>query len=233
MRYLCLAGLAGISVLSACNDSLPPAPGPDTALAYHFDTLAAEASAASQLNRAAALDMALRAIADGAIPDTVRLLVGSASDTVKYATVSWSIANAIVDASGDDSVADSLMVFLAWRTSSPDTIFVARVGDPTLSDLVQAELETLGLTVNMRGDSGASGALVTGNTVTLADSGNVAAGYDVAGEPCPFVNVSSVTNDDGTACSREIIDWSFTLRFSPSSVWSISAAASQGVVILN
>jgi hypothetical protein len=233
MRHLRLAGLLGAVAVGACVDSLPPASKPDTALALHFDTLTAEANSAGQPNRVAALDLTLRTLADGANPALVALTTGSASDSAMYSSVVWSIATAKVDAAGQDSVTDSLMVFLAWRTSTPDTIVVARLGDLSLATPeVEDELATLGLTTSMANNSGASGALVIGNTVSLADSGRVSGGYAVLGGLCQYVTVTSIANDYGTSCNTELFDWSFSLRFSPSDVWGLSAGASQGIVIL-
>jgi hypothetical protein len=235
MRYLSLVALAGSAwALAGCHDNTPVITGPDTALALHFDSLSAQASAASQPNRVAALDLALRALADGAIPSTVIVSMGgTARDTATYTAVSWSQATLKAIATGD-SVTDSLLVFLGWRGANADTIVVARSGHSKLAPQVQAELATLGIATALPTDSLASGALVTGNTVAVADSGAAEGDFGVFGTPCKFTAVSSIANDNnGIQCNREIIFWAFALRFSPSKIWGLHATASQGVVIVH
>jgi hypothetical protein len=234
MRHLSLVALAGAAwALAGCHDNAPVILGPDTALALHFDSLSAQASAASQPNRVAALDLTLRALADGAIPGTVIVSTGAtAHDTATYNNVTWSQANLKAIATGD-SVTDSLLVFLAWRGTNADTIVVVRTGHSNLAQQVQAELATLGIATALPGDSLASGALVTGNTVAVADSGKVEGDFGIFGAPCKFVSVSSITNDTGVQCNREIMFWEFALRFSPSNTWGLNATSSQGVVIVH
>jgi hypothetical protein len=233
MRLLRLAALASISAVAACHDTIPQPAGPDTPLALHFDTLAGQASAGSQASRSAALDLVLRTLADGADPTMVNLSTGTAGDTSSFSTVTWSVATAKVNAEGQDSVTDSLMVFVAWRGLNPDTIVVGRLGDPTLAPQEQAELETLGIATSVPADTGGgAGALVIGNAVSLANSSTITGGYEVLGGLCQYITVTSIANDEGTACSKEIFSWSFDLRFSSSNVWGLVAGVSQGVVIL-
>jgi hypothetical protein len=215
-----------------CPNDTPVISGPDTALALHFDSLSAQAKAASQLNRVAALDLVLRALADGALPGTVIVSKGATPhDTATFGSVSWTQASVKTLATGD-SVTDSLLVFLGWRGTNADTIVVARTGHPNLAPQVEAELATLGIATALPTDSLVSGALVTGNTVTVADSGSVEGDFGVFGLPCRFISVSSIANDNSMQCDREILFWEFALRFSPST-WGLNATSSQGVVIVN
>ena len=235
MRHLSLVALAGAAwAFAGCHDNVPVTSGPDTALALHFDSLSAQANAASQPNRVAALNLALRALADGAIPSTLKISTGAtAQDTATFNSVSWSQATLKAIATGD-SVTDSLLVFLGWRGPNADTIVVARAGHSNLAPQVQAELATLGIAAALPTDSLASGALVTGNTVALADSGKVEGDFGIFGARCTFIAVSSIANDNnGVQCNREIIFWEFALRFSPSTRWGLNATSSQGVVIVH
>jgi hypothetical protein len=235
MRHLSLVALAGAAwALAGCHDNTPVILGPDTAVALHFDSLSAQAHAASQPNRVAALDLALRALADGAIPSTLKISMGTTgNDTATYNTVSWSQATLKAIATGD-SVTDSLLVFLGWRGANADTIVVARTGHSNLAPQVQAELATLGIATALPTDSLASGALVIGNTVAVADSGSVEGDFGIFGAACRFIAVSSIANDNnGVQCNREIVFWQFALRFSPSNTWGLNAIGSQGVVIVH
>lgn len=235
MRYLRLAVLAGLSAVAACNDKVPGPTGPNTSLAFHFDSLSSAATKASENNRATALNLALRVMADGGYPGLVKIADGTKTDTATYETIAWSIAS-VVQKGTVDSVTDSLMVIVGWRGINADSLIVLRVGTTGLAPNVQNELATLGLTFNgLSGDSLVSAALVTGNnTVTLADSGAVTAQYGVLGQNCEFITVTSIANDSGsgTSCQLVLIDWGFTLRFSPSSLWGVQAVASPGVVII-
>jgi hypothetical protein len=235
MRHLSLAGLFGAVALAACNDSIPLPSGPSKSLAAHFDTLSAQATAASQDNRAAALDLALHALADGGQPGSIKITTQQTVDTATYTTIVWSEAS-VVALTNSDSVTDSLIVLVGWRGTNADSILVIRAGHPGLAVNIQGELATLGLTTGLTQDSLASAALVTGgNTVTLADSGVVNSTFGAAGSLCQFITVSSVTNDSNAAdagCEYVLIDLGFSLLFSPSDVWSLAAGASPGVVIL-
>ena len=243
MRHLSLVALAGATwAVAGCHDTLPGPVGPDTAIALHFDSLSAQANAASQPNRLAALDLALRALADGTIPSTLILTTGTgAHDTATYTLVTWSLAD-LVQKATSDSVTDSLLVLVAWRNANADTMVVVRSGDVGVAPEIQGELATLGLTGHLTSgtaDTLTSGALVTGNTVALADSGSVEGDFGIFGASCSFVSVSSIRNDSGTQCNREEFLWQWTLRFSPSVTWSLSGslgaspAYSPGVVIVH
>ena len=226
--------LAGVAALAACHDSTVSPSGPDRPLAAHLDSLSAQATSASQLNRAAALDLALRAIADGSLPGTLQITTSLTSAPASFTAVAWSEAHVILK-NGVDSVADSLMVFVAWRGLTADSMLVIRAGHPGLAPNVQAELETLGLTGALSGDSLASAALVSGNVVTLADSGTVNGLYGILGSLCSYITVSSIGNDSGSgsACQLALLDVAFALRFSPSTLWGLNAGASPGVVIVH
>ena len=234
MRHLSLVALAGAAwTLAGCHDTTPTIPGPDTVLALHFDSLTAAAHIASQTNREAALDLALRALADGATPSAVLMLTGpTAQDTAVYNTVSWSQASVVVGATAD-SITDSLTVFVGWRGTNADTMVVLRTGHTKLAPQVQSELATLGIATALPSDSLESGALVTGNTVAPADSGAVEGDFSVFGAPCQFVTVSSLVNDHAFQCDRDLIIWKFTLRFSPSVKWGLNTTYSQGVVVVH
>jgi len=222
--------------MAGCLDHISTGPtGPVTAVAFHFDSLSAQASAATQENRVAALDLVLRALADGAIPGILILSTGSTGkDTATYNTVGWGAAT--VNASGD-SLTDSLMLFLGWRGANADTMVVIRSGDTRMSPQVQAELATLGLTSRIATsdstDSLTSAGFVIGNTVAVADSGVVASGFGVIGAACAFLTVASVTNDaTAAACNRELYTWVFGLRFSPSTRLGLATQSfSPGVVV--
>jgi hypothetical protein len=236
MRHLSLAGIAAVWALAACHDTLPGPSGPNHTLAAHFDSLSAQATAASQDNRAAALDLGLHAIADGGTPGSIRFTTGTAAtDTAAYFTIVWSTAKIIQRPSGD-TVTDSLLVLFAWRGTNADTILIVRAGHPGLATNIQSELATLGLTIGLPQDSLASAVLITtGNTVAPADSGSTNAQFGVLGSPCSFIVVASVTNDsnsNGATCEYVLTDWAFTLRFSPSVLWSLAGGASPGVVLL-
>jgi hypothetical protein len=235
MRHLSLAGVFGALALAACQDIVPAPSGANTGMAEHFDSLSAQASAASQDNRAAALDLALHALADGAKPGSMLITTTAAIDTATYSTIVWSEASVIQQATSD-SVTDSLVVLVGWRGTNADSILVIRAGHPGFAPTIQSELATLGLTTGLPQDSLASAALVTGgNTVTLADSGVVNAVFGVAGSSCAFITVTSISNDSNTSdagCDYVLIDWGFSLLFSPSEVWSLAAGASPGVVVL-
>lgn len=234
MRHLSLVALAGAAwALAGCHDSIPGITGPDTALALHFDSLSAQASAASEPNRQAALNLALRALADGAIAGTLILSTGSGTkDTATYNTVSWAAADLITKATSD-SVTDSLIVFVGWRGANADTMVVLRSGDPKLAPQVQSELATLGLTTGLATDTLTSAGLITGNTVAVADSGSVGGQFGIFGAACRFVTVTSIVNDaSATQCNRELLLWQFGVRFSPSAALALSTADySPGVVI--
>ena len=237
MLQLSLVALAGAAwAIAGCHDTLPPPAGPDVMLALHFDSLSAQANAASQPIRVAALDLALRALADGTIPSGLVLSTGSSAQDVRtYNTVTWSAAT-LAPGSQTGAVIDSLLVLVAWRNANADTMIVIRSGDLTLAPRVQAELSTLGLTSHLVADTVTSGALVTGNTVAVADSGSVEGDFAIFGASCLFVTVHSIANDnDGTQCNRELFLWNFGLRFSPSVTWSLkgTTAYSAGVVVVH
>jgi hypothetical protein len=233
LRLTAAGALAGMAVLAACNDSTPTPSGPDTAEAFHFDSLAFEASSSSEQNRVAALDLALRALADGGTPGTLQLTTSQTSAPESFSAVAWSAAN-VVQTSTADSATDSVMVIVAWRDLNADSMLVIRTGHASLFPPVQSELATLGLTGILSGDSLQAAAIVSGNTVTLADSGLVNAQFGVLGAGCSFITVASVTNDSGSGanCDLALIDFAFALRFSPSALWGLNAGASPGVVIL-
>ena len=226
--------------VAGCHDTIPAPSGPDVMLALHFDSLSAQANAASQTIRLAALDLALRALADGTIPSSLVFSTGSSpQDVGTYNTVTWSTAN-VKAGSVNDSVTDSLLVLVGWRDANADTMIVIRSGDVTLAQQVQAELSTLGLTSHLvtsdKTDTVTSGALVTGNSVAVADSGSVEGDFGIFGASCLFVTVHSIANDnDGVQCNRELFLWNFALRFSPSVTWSLkgTTAYSPGVVVIH
>lgn len=220
-----------------CVDHITQPSGPDTAAALHFDTLSAQATASDQLNRAAALDLVLRTLADGGIPGTLILSTGpTKQDTATYNTVTWSAADVVALAT-HDSVTDSLVVFIGWRGTNADTMAVLRVGDTKMAPQVQSELAKLGLTNHLvtadTTDTLTSGAFVTGNTVAVADSGSIAGGFSFFGAPCVYVPVTSVVNDHSAAqCNRELLQWQFGVRFSPSVFLGLTPASySPGVVV--
>ncbi|HTD59372.1 MAG TPA: hypothetical protein VK679_01915 [Gemmatimonadaceae bacterium] len=236
-----LVALAMAGVLVGCLHDDTKILGPDTALALHFDSLSAQASASSQENRVAALNLALRAIADGTTPGTLILSNGlDAKDTATYTTVSWTMASVLLNSTTQtDSVKDSLLVFVGWRGVNADTMIVARTGDPGIAPQVQSELAILGLTNHLvtsdATDTVTSGALVAGNTVAVADSGSIEGDFGVFGAVCAFVTVSSIANDNvsGEQCNRELLLWQFGLRFSPSVRWSLPSGYSSGVVVVH
>lgn len=236
-----LVAVVGVCALAGCLHDTTKILGPDTALALHFDSLSAQASASSQANRVAALNLALRAIADGTTPGTLILSNGlGAKDTATFTTVSWTMASVVVNSSQADSVKDSLLVFVGWRGANADTMVVVRSGDPGLAPQVQGELSILGLTSHLvipgaAADTVTSGALVAGNTVAVADSGSVEGDFGVFGAVCEFVTVSSIANDNvsGRMCNRELLLWQFGLRFSPSVRWSLPSGYSPGVVVVH
>jgi hypothetical protein len=238
MRHLSLIGLAGAAwAMAGCLDHTTGPSGPDTALALHFDSLSAEASAGSQENRVAALDLVLRSLADGAIPGTLILSTGpDAHDTATYNTATWSSAT-LKAVAGGDSVTDSLNVFLGWRGADADTMVVLRTGDTKLAPQVQSELARLGLTNGLvtsdTTDTLTSGGFITGNTVAVADSGSIAEGSAIFGAACAFVSVSSLANDASAArCNRELLLWTFGVRFSPSVRLALTTPSySPGVVV--
>jgi hypothetical protein len=234
MRQLTLVALVGSFALAACHDNFPKIAGPDTALALHFDSLSAQANTASQANRVAALDLMLRALADGTVPSTLILSTGpTAHDTATYTTVSWSTANVKATSATTDSITDSLIVFVGWRGDNADTMVVLRSGNPKLAQQVQAELGTLGLSTGLASDTAVAGALVTANTVAVADSGSIEGDFGIFGAVCEFVSVSSIVNDHGVQCNRELLQWQFGLRFSPAGRRGLRAAFSPGVVIVH
>jgi hypothetical protein len=233
-----LVAVAGVCALAGCLHDTAKILGPDTALAQHFDSLSAQANAASQTNRVAALDLALRAIADGAIPGTLIFSTGpTTKDTATYTTVSWSAAT-VVAKSTADSVTDSLMVLVGWRGANADTMVVVRSGDPTLAQQVRSELSTLSLSghlvTSVATDTLTSAALVMGNTVAVADSGSVEGDFGVSGATCEFFTATSVVNDNhsGQQCVRELLLWQFGVRFSPSTRLSLVPGYSPGVVVV-
>ncbi len=237
-----LVAVVGVCALAGClHDDSAKVLGPDTPLALHFDSLSAQASASSQANRVAALNLALRAIADGTTPGLLILSNGlGAKDTATYTTVSWTMANVAVNATAQtDSVKDSLLVFVGWRGANADTMIVVRTGDPGIAPQVQSELAILGLANHLVDTSAAdtvtSGALVAGNTVAVADSGSIEGDFGVFGAVCAFVTVSSIANDNvsGQMCNRELLLWQFGLRFSPSARWSLPSGYSPGVVVVH
>jgi len=237
-----LVAVVGVCALAGClHDDSAKVLGPDTPLALHFDSLSAQASASSQANRVAALNLALRAIADGTTPGLLILSNGlGAKDTATYTTVSWTMANVAVNATAQtDSVKDSLLVFVGWRGANADTMIVVRTGDPGIAPQVQSELAILGLANHLVDTSAAdtvtSGALVAGNTVAVADSGSIEGDFGVFGAVCAFVTVSSIANDNvsGQMCNRELLLWQFGLRFSPSARWSLPSGYSHGVVVVH
>jgi hypothetical protein len=237
-----LVAVVGVCALAGClHDDSTKILGPDTALALHFDSLSAQASASSQDNRVAALNLALRAIADGTLPGTLILSNGpDAKDTATFTTVSWTMASVVTNSSSQtDSVKDSLLVFVGWRGANADSMIVVRSGDPGLAPQVQSELSALGLANHLVDTSAAdtltSGALVAGNTVAVADSGSVEGDFGVFGAVCAFVTVSSIANDNvsGQQCNRELLLWQFGLRFSPSLRWSLPSGYSPGVVVVH
>jgi hypothetical protein len=220
-----------------CLDHITQPSGPDTTLALHFDSLSAQASAATQENRVAALDLLLRALADGAIPGTIILSTGAgASDTATYSTATWGAANLVVRSTGD-SVTDSLVVFLGWRGVNADTMVVIRSGDPTIAPQVESELATLGLTHRIATsdstDSLTSAGFVAGNVVAVADSGAISGGFGVFGAACAYVPVSSIANDATSAqCNRELFLWTFGVRFSLSTRLGLATPSySPGVAV--
>jgi len=236
-----LVAAVGVCALAGCLHDTTQILGADKALALHFDSLSAQASASSQGNRVAALNLALRAIADGTTPGTLILANGSgAKDTATFTTVSWTMARVVTNSSTQtDSVTDSLLVFVGWRGANPDTMIVVRSGDPGLAPQVQSELSALGLSNHLVDSSAAdtvtSGALVAGNTVAVADSGSVEGDFGVFGAVCEFVTVTSIVNDNtsGQQCNRELLLWQFGLRFSPSVTWSLPQGYSPGVVVVH
>jgi hypothetical protein len=239
MRYLNLVVVAaGLALVAACHDTTIQPPGPDNTRVQHFDSLSAKAKAAGQTNRVAALNLTLRTLADGAIAGSNEIKTGSqANDFVIYRTAVWSLATEVVRQPAD-SITDSLMVFTSWSGANADTILVVRVGNPKLQQQVNAELATLGLTTThltsdtVTADTVTSAALVVGDVVFPADSGIISASYAVFGSACSFVTVQSVTNDSGTQCAREVFDWNFDLRFSPSVRWGLSQTTAAGIVIV-
>lgn len=239
MRQLRLLAFVGAAwALTACHDTISQPAGPDTALALHFDSLSAQANAASLPNRVAALDLILRALADGTLPGTLILSNGLGNkDTITYNTASWSVAN-VITKPGGDSVTDSLIVFLGWRGGNADTMVVLRSGDTKLAPQVESELSTLGLLAHLAPsdttDTLTSAGLVTGNAVAVADSGFVRGAFGVFGAPCKFVTVTSVTNDQAEKqCNRELLQWDFGVRFSPSARLGLTTQAfSPGVVLV-
>jgi hypothetical protein len=236
-----LVALAMAGVLVGCLHDDTKILGADTPLALHFDSLSAQASASSQENRVAALNLALRAIADGTTPGTLILSNGlGAKDTATYTTVSWTMASVLLNSTTQtDSVKDSLLVFVGWRGVNADTMIVARTGDPGIAPQVQSELAILGLANHLvtsdTTDTVTSGALVGGNTVAVADSGSIEGDFGVFGAVCAFVTVSSIANDNvsGEQCNRELLLWQFGLRFSPSVRWSLPSGYSSGVVVVH
>jgi hypothetical protein len=236
-----LVAVVGVCALAGClHDDSSKILGPDTALALHFDSLSAQAGASSQENRVAALNLALRAIADGTTPGTLILSNGpGAKDTATFTTVSWTMASVVTNAAQVDSVKDSLLVFVGWRGANADSMIVVRSGDPGLAPQVQSELRILGLTSHLvdtiSADTLTSGALVAGNTVAVADSGSIEGDFGVFGAVCAFVSVTAIANDDvsGQQCNRELLLWQFGLRFSPSLRWSLPSGYSPGVVVVH
>jgi hypothetical protein len=237
-----LVAVFGVCALSGClHDDSAKVLGPDTPLALHFDSLSAQASASSQENRVAALNLALRAIADGTTPGLLILSNGlGAKDTATFTTVSWTMASVVVNSSAPDSVTDSLLVFVGWRGANADTMVVVRSGDEGIAPQVQSELRTLGLTSHLvipgaAADTATSGAFVTGNAVAVADSGSVEGDFGVFGAVCAFVSVTSIANDNvsGQQCNRELLLWQYGLRFSPSVRWSLPSGYSPGVVVVH
>jgi hypothetical protein len=236
-----LVAVFGVCALSGClHDDSAKVLGPDTAIALHFDSLSAQASASSQENRVAALNLALRAMADGTTPGLLILSNGlDAKDTATFTTVSWTMASVVTNSSAPDSVKDSLLVFVGWRGANADTMVVVRSGNPGLAPQVQSELAILGLANHLvtsdTTDTVTSGALVAGNTVAVADSGAIEGDFGVFGAVCEFVTVSSIANDNvsGQTCNRELLLWQFGLRFSPSVRWSLSSGYSPGVVVVH
>jgi hypothetical protein len=237
-----LVAVVGVCALAGClHDDSTKILGPDRPLALHFDSLSAQASASSQDNRVAALNLALRAIADGTLPGTLILSNGpGAKDTATFTTVTWTMASVLTNSTSQtDSVKDSLLVFVGWRGANADSMIVVRSGDPGLAPQVQSELSILGLTNHLVDTSAAdtltSGALVAGNTVALADSGSVEGDFGAFGAVCAFVSVTAIANDDvsGQQCNRELLLWQFGLRFSPSLRWSLPPGYSPGVVVIH
>lgn len=207
--------------MAGCLDHTTAPSGPNTALALHFDSLSAQATGASQANRAAALNLVLRTLADGGLPGLIILSTGPGKqDTATYNTITWSQASLLVKSTGD-SVTDSLMVFIGWRGADADTMAVLRVGDTKMAQPVQSELATLGLVQRIATsdstDTVTSAGLVIGNTVAVADSGSIKGNFGVFGSTCVFVTVNSIASDAGAAqCNRELLQWQFGVRFSPS-----------------
>jgi len=220
--------------MAGCLDHITQPSGPETSLAFHFDSLSAQASAATQENRVAALDLVLRALADGAIPGTIILATGpGAHDTATYNTASWGAARI----AHGDSLTDSLIVIFGWRGANADTMVVFRSGDTGMAPQVESELATLGLRSRIATsdstDSLTSAAFVSGNTVTVADSGAITSAFGVLGAPCAFVTVGSIGNDaTAAACNRELFAWMFGVRFSSSTRLGLTTQSfSPGVVV--
>jgi hypothetical protein len=243
MRRLNLVlAAASVGLVAACHDTTVQPTGPDHTKIQHFDSLSAQAKAAGQTNRVAALDLMLRTLADGGIVGSDQITTGAgAGNFLIYSSLAWSIATEVVKPGTNvDSVTDSLMVLTAWSGANADTMLVVRVGNPKLAQQVKTELATLGLTAAMprfasdtvKGDTVSSAAIVVGNTVIPADSGGVSASYAIFGSGCVFVDVTSVQNDKGTQCVRELFDFTFDLRFSPSISWGLMSNA-PGVVIVH
>lgn len=224
--------------MAACLDKAPTPAGPETTLALHFDSLSAQASAATQPNRVAALNLILRTVADGGIPGRLILSIGAgAHDTATYNTATWGAATLAASASAQDSLTDSLIVFLGWRGDNADTIVVLRNGDPRIVPQVGSELATLGLTSRIATsdstDSLTSAGFIVGNTVVVADSGAISGSFGIFGTACQFTTVSSIVNDASDhVCDRELFGWTFGVRFSPSTRLGLSTASySPGVVV--
>lgn len=238
MRQLSLVALAGAALATAgCVDHITQPAGPNTSLALHFDSLSVQATAASQQNRAAALDLVLRSLADGAIPGTIILSTGTgAHDTATYNTATWSTATVVAKSTGD-TVTDSLIVFVGWRGADADTMAILRVGDTKMAPQVQSELATLGLVNHLVNsdttDTATSAGFVTANTVAVADSGKIQGQFGIFGAACAFVSVSSLANDSSARqCNRELLVFDFGVRFSLANRLALSSPGySPGVVV--
>ena len=232
-----LVAIVGACALAGCNDTIPGPLPPNTQLTLHFDSLSAQASAASQPNRVAALNLALRSLADGTLPGLLVFSTGpGGTDTVTFTTVTWSAAT-VLTVGQATTVTDSLLVLVGWRGANADSMLVVRSGDPALAPQVQSELSTLGLTATHlvtsdTTDTATSAALVGGNAVTVADSGAVEGDFGVSGTNCQFTTVSSVQNDKAASqCMRELVLWQFGLRFSPASRLRLQPGYSPGIVV--
>jgi hypothetical protein len=223
----------GLAAAMACHTDIPSAPGVDAKAAAHFDSLVAQATAAGQPKRAAALQIALRSLADGANASALfQVTAGGHTDSAfTMGTITWSTATVRLLASGVDSVTDSLLVQTAWRGINADTIIVTRVGNAlALAGPIQPQLTTLGLSTT---DSVKAVFVGSTDSAAVADSGTLSASFAILGTPCVYTTVQSTGNDSATqgTCDRVGTFWKFDLHFGPTR-FGVASGGSPGIVII-